>query len=275
MKLSLYKPKHPKVNHIVDCIGYVELSEDDSLDGWFGLFPNGSSNLTISLNDQEPVCYHNNQGKSLIYTSWNSPVALKRTKSLKFINVQFKPFGVYSLKGIPMNELQNTSMSLDLFVSQSGSDELLDRIYRSPTLTDQFLEVEKFLSTHIKHTLWDERLPFVVSLIKKLDSPSVDFLSDAVCLSTRRFRELFSAHTGFSPGFYRKTVRFNKASAQMVKQPNLSLTEVALANYYYDQSHFIKDFKLFSGITPSQFLKQKAKTSDFYNFDMPDLNKFA
>ncbi|MFY0689275.1 MAG: AraC family transcriptional regulator [Cyclobacteriaceae bacterium] len=275
MKQLLYKPKSLKVRQVVECMGYVELSEHDSTDGWFGLCPNGTSNLTISLSDQDQICYHNNKGKLLLYSSCTSPVALKRTKSLKFINIQFKPFGMYCIKGIPMHELQNTSMTLDMFISSSWVEELLDRLYTAPNLLARFVEVEKFLFNIINPDLWDERMPHAVALIKKLDTTNIDELSSAVCLSSRRFRELFSTHTGFSPGFYKKTVRFNKASVLMANHSGLSLTEIALANYYYDQSHFIKDFKFFAGITPSQYLKQTAKTSDFYNFDLLDLNTFA
>ena len=242
MKHSLYTPKNPEVCQIINCIGYIELFEDDHLDGWFGMFPNGSSNLTISLNDKEPICCHNSKGLSLLHASCNSPVAIKRAKSLKFINIQFKPYGLYSLKGIPITELQKTSMTLDLLFSPSESEELLDRVYSSHTLLAKFTEVEKFLSHHITQGLLDDRLPFAVSLIKELKAPSIDFLSNAVCLSTRRFRELFSEHTGLSPAFYKKIVRFNKASHQMTENPNTPLTDVALSNFYYDQSHFIKDW---------------------------------
>ncbi|MTI40891.1 helix-turn-helix domain-containing protein [Fulvivirga lutimaris] len=273
MKQAVYFPKNPVVKQVINCMGYVEMSPEDIIEGWLGLFPNGSSNMTISLND-DPVHYHKNKGQSLIFASWTNPVALKRTKTLKFINLQFKPIGLYCLKAIPMSELQNTSLTLDVFFSRSENDELLDRIYTCQSLKAKFATIERFLSAKINPELFDDRLKLALSLIKKTDAPSMDYLSDAVCLSSRRFRELFSTHTGFSPSFYKKVVRFTRATKQMMQHQHTSLTDVALENSYYDQAHFIKDFKSFSGITPSQFLKQKSKTSDFYNFNLPDLTKF-
>ncbi len=274
MKHALYTPQDPKVSRIISCIGYVEMEWHDRSDGWFGLFPNGSSNLTISLNDK-PVKYSNNEGLALLYPSWNSPVALKKSKSLSFINLQFKPFGLYSFKGIPATEYQNITLTLDIFFSGSESEELLDRMYSLSSLSSKFRELEKFLSLRINSNCIDDRIFHAVNLFKNSITHTMDDLSNEVCLSPRRFRELFSEHVGFSPSFYKKIVRFNKAAKQIAARYQKSLTDVALENNYFDQSHFIKDFKFFAGVTPSQFLKHKANSTDFYNFNLTDLENFT
>ena len=178
------------------------------------------------------------------------------------------------IKGIPMTELQNTTLTLDLFFSPSDIDILLDRIYSSPDLNTQLLVLEGFLLKHLKQDLFDERIPHIITLLKNSHNYSVDQISNAVCLSPRRLREIFCKQTGFSPAFYKKTMRFNKACSQLVENQDVSLTDVAYANNYFDQSHFIKDFSFFAGITPSQFLRQKAKSADFYNFDIKNLQSF-
>ena len=274
MKHAIYTPQDPKVSKIINCMGFVELDAHDKSDGWFGLFPNGSSNLTISLNDK-PVTYSNNKGLALLFPYWNSPVALKKSESLSFINLQFKPFGLYSIKSIPATEFQNVSLTLDIFFTRGESEELLDRIYSLTSLSAKFMELEKFLSSHIDLNSIDNRIHHTVALLKSSNPQAIDDLSDEVCLSPRRFRELFSERIGFSPSFYKKIVRFNNAVKQMAAKHNTNLTDVALENSYYDQSHFIKDFKFFAGITPSQFLKHKANTTDFYNFNLTDLKNFT
>ena len=177
------------------------------------------------------------------------------------------------LKGIPMTELQNTTLTLDLFFSHREIEELMDRIYFLPDLKAKFLELESFLLKRFDHNLFDERIPYAVSLLNTCEY-SIDQLSHAICLSPRRFREIFSEQTGFSPAFYKKTARFNQACRQLVKSQDISLTNVAYSNNYYDQSHFNKDFSFFAGITPSQFIRQKAKSADFYNFDIENLRNF-
>ena len=275
MKHVFHKPVNPDVSQIVKCIGYVEMEKSDPISGWFGLFPNASSNLTISLDHRAPISYHNTSEKAVVYASWNSPVALKQTRSLRFVHVVFKAFGLRCITGIPMTELHNTVLTLDDIVSPRLNHGLLDRLYDSTTPENLFIEVERFISDRIDRKFIDPRVQMATALINQAGSPELDDVCRAVCLSPRRFRELFMEDTGFSPGFFKKTLRFHKAYRQMEENDRVSLTEIAYAHNYYDQSHFIKDFKFFAGITPTQYLKQKAAPADFYNFTIPDLQKFV
>ncbi len=274
MKQRLYFPKDLALQKVVQCIGYVEMTESDKPDGWFGILPNASSNMTLSLDDTGAISYHDGSGPGLFYTCWNAPVALKKDRNLRFINVQLKPYGLYYLRGCPVHELQNTSMDLDLFFSKSESEELFDRVFEATTLLEKFRQVERFLARHVNIELFEERISSAVFLLKKENSTDLNSISDTICLSPRRFRELFSERVGLSPAFYKKIMRFHRACRQIQDGKISSLTDVAYANNYYDQSHFIKDFKFFGGITPSQFLKAKTKSADFYNYDMNDLVKF-
>ena len=63
-------------------------------------------------------------------------------------------------------------------------------------------------------------------------------------------------HIGISPKAFQQIHRFQKLSNFLLyNKINLNLTELSYDYHYYDQTHFIKDFKHFSGTTPSQFLK--------------------
>ena len=88
-------------------------------------------------------------------------------------------------------------------------------------------------------------------------------------------RNLFDNLVGISPKYYAKITRFNKAAQAMDRNPEAPLTHTALDHGYYDQAHFIKEFKEFSGITPSFYRKNKAGASDFYNFSMESPTIFA
>ena len=75
-----------------------------------------------------------------------------------------------------------------------------------------------------------------------------------------------------SPAYYRKIIRFNKAAQLLSSDSNSSLTEISYACGYFDQAHFIKDFREFGGISPSEFLRFKSKSSDFYNYIISELD---
>ena len=251
-------------------MGQIELTPDDNLDGWFGLFPNGSANLTISLNE-DPVVYLDQSGDCVLYPSWDKPAAIKRQKSLKFINVMFKPHGLHLITGIPSNEYRGNSFVADSVFTAQEISEIKDRLLDCKGRDHRFVLMERFLVGKFKHDLADPRVDFAIKAFSKGDW-DLKSLSEEVCLSPRRFRELFTNQTGFSPSYYKKLIRFYKTSKQI---NGASLTEVALSNGYYDQSHFIKDFKHFSGLTPSIYLQLKLNSADFYNYDLKDLNTFA
>ena len=274
MKGNLYKPKNPGVAMAVCCMGLIEMEKIDDCNGWFGLIPNGSSNLTITLNE-DSLAYHNKEGKALLYASCKSPVALKKTKSLKFVNVQFKPYGLYYFTGIAQTNFPNEILSLGDIFSRLEHDELLGRIYDSKSTLDIFETIEQFLADRIKTHLFNDRVNHAVLLMKSNLKISIRELSEELCLSTRRFREIFHATTGFSPSYIRKIERINQSLNKLAFFPGKSLTHVALEHHYFDQSHFIKDFKSIAGVTPSQYVKQQAKISDFYNFHIDDLNTFT
>ena len=269
MKRSIYKPQHPLLSRAVSCIGQIELTPKDSDDGWFGLLPDGSSNLTISLGD-EPVTYFNKSGMSLIYASWSSPAAIKRSGSLKFLNVMFKPNGLHLVSGIPASEYPNLTLNPDCIFPKSEIDLLRESLLECMDNQKRFFLIERFLAKKLNENLFDDRL---TATLKLLDKPSMglDQLCDYACLSPRRFRELFRNQTGYSPMFYKKIMRFNQAARQI---NSTSLTDIALSNGYYDQSHFIRDFKLFAGITPSEYLRNKSNPGDFYNFHLSDLSDY-
>lgn len=72
-------------------------------------------------------------------------------------------------------------------------------------------------------------------------------------ISPRYLHRLFLASVGLSPAQFLKVVRLQRSVASLHGAPQ-SLTAVAYASGYFDQSHFIRDFKSFTGLTPSQYV---------------------
>jgi AraC-like DNA-binding protein len=71
-------------------------------------------------------------------------------------------------------------------------------------------------------------------------------------ITSRYLQRLFSQHTGLTPKLYSKINRFQN-SLQLVAKRNASLTAIAYECGYFDQSHFIREFKSFTGILPSAY----------------------
>ena len=82
--------------------------------------------------------------------------------------------------------------------------------------------------------------------------------------SRRVFERRFKARTGFSPALFQRIVRFQRCYRMLERGEVANLTELAMARGYADQSHFIRDFKRFSGLNPrSYFVKAPARVDNF------------
>ena len=93
----------------------------------------------------------------------------------------------------------------------------------------------------------------VVKEMQKTDTPDyIDAIAVRYNISSRYLGKLFLQYTGVTPKLYNKINRFQQ-SLQLVTENKLSLTSIAYECGYFDQSHFIRDFKFFTGFTPSAY----------------------
>jgi AraC-like DNA-binding protein len=86
---------------------------------------------------------------------------------------------------------------------------------------------------------------------------NVDSIATKHGISHRYLQKLFLQYTGLTPKSFLKVNRF-RHSLSFMDNKEESLTSIAYNCGYFDQSHFIKEFKLFSGETPLAYLNAKA-----------------
>lgn len=93
----------------------------------------------------------------------------------------------------------------------------------------------------------------VSRIITEKAAASLDAIVKDCNVSHRYLQKAFLERVGFSPKFLIKLTRFQYALGKLAKVQNQPLTALAYDAGYYDQAHFINDFKQFTGLTPSQF----------------------
>lgn len=93
----------------------------------------------------------------------------------------------------------------------------------------------------------------------------IDALAERLGMSRRHFERLFRQHLGMTPKSFQRTARFHLTVRDMLLSGSASSLEVALDHGYYDQSHFIRDFESFVGVSPLRFLTHSADRPHFYN----------
>ncbi|HYE56315.1 MAG TPA: helix-turn-helix domain-containing protein, partial [Chitinophagaceae bacterium] len=75
-----------------------------------------------------------------------------------------------------------------------------------------------------------------------------------LCVTERTLQRIFQKSIGIVPNQYRRVCQFNAAFKQLNTRQFRSLTDIAFNHGYADQSHYIRAFKEFTNLTPTQYL---------------------
>ncbi|MDU1889957.1 MAG: helix-turn-helix domain-containing protein [Dysgonomonas sp.] len=191
---------------------------------------------------------------------------LQSTGRVNMIVVVFQPFGARAVFGIPMNEFHNTDIAVDCLGEPSLS-ELEDKICNTEDNQSAIGMIEQFLISRLysfnnHYNL--KRISGVIGAINKQNQINITSLSDIACLSYKQFTRIFTEYVGSSPKEFSRVIRFQRALYILQNNPHINIVELAVESGYYDQPHLIREFKLFSGYTPKEFLAICNPYSDYF-----------
>lgn len=177
--------------------------------------------------------------------------------------VYLYPFALPLLFSMPSDELTNEMPDLPTLLGFDGAD-LEERMMLAKNNEERVAIISGFLEKRIAKNYHEEPAVFstISYIIHTKGIANVQQLAEQSCLSTRQFERKFKAFSGFSPKLYSRIIRF-QAAMNMYGNAEKSLTEIAYECGYYDQSHFIHDFKEFSGQHPKLFFSGKAEGAEY------------
>lgn len=221
------------------------------------IFHRGNHLLSVQENKLHPRAFLSGHEKTF--------ADLKYTGQINMISVVFHPVGVRAFFNLPANKIAG----LRLTAGDLEDKELLS-LENSLTSTENdqmcILLIEQFLLKRFTR-LAEHNLKRIETTIRLINSGQNDItsLADAACLSTKQFNRVFSEHVGANPKEFSRTIRFQKALYILETQPQISLTSLAYECGYYDQSHLIKEFRVLSGYTPTEYLSVCPPHSDYFS----------
>ncbi|MGH1434328.1 MAG: DUF6597 domain-containing transcriptional factor [Lewinella sp.] len=176
--------------------------------------------------------------------------------------VRFHPNGFLPFATIPLKEMENTPIPLKQLYGKNGQ-ALEENILSANTTTERISIVEKFLLDRLTDMKTiDKIVKSIVDTILTADGQiSVADISKENHIHRRQLVRKFSSAIGLSPKQLSKTIRLQSALKKLLTEKTLKLTDLAYENEYYDQSHFIKDFREFTGFSPKEFYGDHLKMS--------------
>ena len=256
----------PPLNNFVELFWFY--------DGYFAgshskerLMPNGSIELVINLKEDEARIYdRENLNKctrfpgALFCGPHSNFFVIDTAQEDSVVGVHFKPGGAFPFFKMPAGELHNLHVSLqDLWGQQAGL--LRERLLEAQTPEKKFQVLEECLLEQAFKPLERHRaVDCALGLFRNIHTaPAISELADHIGISSRRFIQLFSNEVGLTPKLFARVRRFQQVLRQIGSGANFSWAEMAADCGYFDQAHFIHDFKEFSGINPTTYLAQKTE----------------
>ncbi|MDX9771588.1 MAG: helix-turn-helix domain-containing protein [Tenuifilaceae bacterium] len=187
---------------------------------------------------------------------------------ISLFSIAFHPQGLMKFFNIPMNEAYNQSIPLK-YIDRVLEKELFPRLQDAETFEQRAEIVNSHFTTLLEKNYANfefQRVSHIVNTIKSSKGLiGVDSLSSEACLSRKQFERVFTKHIGSTPKQYLKTVRLQHSLHLKSKDKDKSLTQLAYDCGYYDQSHFINEFKQQTGHTPKQYFNNYDSFSDFFD----------
>jgi AraC-like DNA-binding protein len=179
------------------------------------------------------------------------PVAIAQAGVIDLIGVRFRAGGLAAFTPIPMD--QTSDLTIDLAAIWGDAPRTLEaQLYDCPHDAARVALLDAFFLRRLAPTSNDKLLRYVAERIDALAQPRIAALSDEVGYSIRTLDRLFKARFGYSPKFYARVTRFQRALAAVMSS-GVGFAEIAAACGYYDQAHFTHDFSRFAGSTPAVY----------------------
>jgi AraC-like DNA-binding protein len=223
--------------------------------------PNGDTEILIDFHDAPQFVYDNSTLKEIqaCHHVWTSgvrtePITIPSGNGAAMMVLSFKKGMAAPFFPFPMEEISNCVVDADLVWGPDFGD-LRELLLDTKDVDRRFELVEDFLLTKFRSKLnLNPCVAFAVGeMIERPDRLSIARMNEKIGYSQKHFTEMFRKQVGVTPKSYLKIMRFQKAIRSIDAADDIDWGDIALTCGFYDQAHFIHDFKHFSGFTPEQY----------------------
>jgi len=230
------------------------------------VLPNGVVELMVNFGPvQKVVGYGDRAADESFRRFWiagiqDRPLVIASPQGADHMGVRFRPGGAHAFFGIPMDELRGRVVDLDLIVGASVAAELRERLQATDDDAARCRIAERWLleRRYAVH-------PYFATTrraLDMLDSSAYDLtvaeLCDRLGLSNRHLIEQFREVVGLPPKTLFRIQRFHAVVNALKGRYEADWAQVASRFGFSDQPHLIREFRHFSGVTPTQFLSARS-----------------
>ncbi|HTW38391.1 MAG TPA: helix-turn-helix transcriptional regulator [Steroidobacteraceae bacterium] len=184
---------------------------------------------------------------------------LETSAAASVIGVHFRAGGAFPFFDFPASELHNVRVPLEALWGPPAR-VLVEQVLAAPTPEAKFDVLERVLLATARTLSHHRAVTFALRELSVLPPRcGVADVTEQIGMSQRRFRECFRSEVGMAPKLFARVQRFQAVIETVHTLTEVSWADVAIDCGYFDQAHFIHDFRAFSGFTPSAYLALKSE----------------
>jgi AraC-like DNA-binding protein len=173
------------------------------------------------------------------------------------IVVQFRTIGASMVLGEALHYFTNEYIPLDAAFCPHDAEEAWLQLQETSPIEVKFLLTENFLYRKLLaiQTPHQDLLQSINTFLQKPSNAPIEDICSEYDISRKHLNHLFKEYVGVSPKLLSSLHRLQRILRKMSATKPDKLTEFAYDLEYFDQAHFNNDFKRFTGVTPSQYVK--------------------
>lgn len=263
-----HRPLSPPLDRFVESIWYCR--SEPRPRRLERVLPNGAPQLIFNLSEDVTRTYSDLTGNHCRQSSGNilSGIATRfqvidTDEQEHVVGVSFRPGGTVGFFGVPAHELADADVPLDALWGRALVSELREQLLEAPNGIARLDRLERALIAAHHGRSIHAAVAYSLSTFQRHPTQSrVREVVDQIGLSAKAFTERFKRDVGVPPKVYCRILRFQEAVGRAYRSPAIDWTRVALDSGYYDQAHFIHDFRAFAGQTPGDY---RAARTEFQN----------
>jgi AraC-like DNA-binding protein len=236
------------------------------------IMPTGAAQLVVNLAEHETRVY-DEEGRcetsdAVSLSGAHSRYAIIDTREQQAVaGVTFRPGGASAFLAAPSDEITNLHASLGDLWRPRDAARMRERLLEADGPDAKLDALHDEMARALRRAALHPAVAYALGVFGRAPrQTSIGSVTDAIGISAKRFIECFRAQVGLTPKAYCRVRRFQQALGRTAAGGTVDWTDVALSVGYYDQAHFIHDFRAFAGITPTVYLASRTEYRNHVKF---------
>ncbi len=250
---------NPDLESLISCYWTLEVPAEPNAQKQ-RIIPDGTIEMAFILGD-DIKRYTSEDGfiiqpRAMVLGQTIEPFYIEPTGYVNTFAIRFYPYGFASFANIPIKDLANKETPIELLFGEKKANDLERKIIEAKNSNERIEVIENFLLDKLneKTTIDNIVKTTIDALIETKGSASIRTILKEDLSKRRQLERKFIKQIGVSPKQLGKLIRLQTALKLLLNKKTENLTDIAYKSEYFDQAHFIKDFKEFTGINPKEFL---------------------